>query len=297
MNQYHRDQFDIADDVEIAGKQFTDFLPIEIAEQFQQNDQRVYETKEPVEIEETVETEDGPKDFLTRIIPLFDDGSVYATCGIATDITDQKARERQLERFASIVSHDLRNPLSVAEGYLELLSDECESEHVESIGRALDRMGVLIEDILTLAREGESITDLEPVEIASLTENCWANVDTGEAALVLETGQIVQADKSRLKQLFENLVRNAVEHGGEDVTVTVGSLDHEFYIEDDGPGIPADEQDDIFEAGYSTSNDGTGFGLSIVKQVAEAHDWDIRVADGEEGGARFEITGVEFAAE
>ena len=77
----------------------------------------------------------------------------------------------------------------------------------------------------------------------------------------------------------------------------VGETDAGFYVEDDGPGIPADEREAIFDAGYSTRADGTGFGLSIVQRVVEAHEWEIAVTDGNEGGARFEITGVEFGAE
>jgi signal transduction histidine kinase len=93
--------------------------------------------------------------------------------------------------------------------------------------------------------------------------------------------------------VFENLFRNAVEHAGDDVTITVGTLDGGFYVDDDGPGIPEDERDRVFEAGYSTGEAGTGFGLSIVRDVVEAHGWDIRVVEGADGGARFEITGVE----
>ncbi|QKY16467.1 PAS domain-containing protein [Halorubrum sp. CBA1229] len=215
-----------------------------------------------------------------------------------------RARERELteqndrlEEFASIVSHDLRNPINVAEGRLELAATECDSEHLEHVGRAHERMRTLIEDLLTLAREGETVTDFEAVALTALVERCWANVETDEATLVTDTERTVQADKSRLKQLFENLIRNAIDHGGGDVTVTVGEMDTGFYVEDDGPGIPADEREAIFEAGYSTRADGTGFGLSIVKRIVEAHEWEIDVTDGGEGGARFEITGVEFGAE
>ncbi|MXR51357.1 hypothetical protein GRX03_07025 [Halovenus sp. WSH3] len=211
--------------------------------------------------------------------------------------SDLERQNERLEEFASIVSHDLRNPLNVAEGRLELAREECDSEHLDAVGRAHERMNTLIDDLLTLAREGDQVGDLEPVNLGFLTKNCWQNVATDHATLMIETDRRIQADQSRLGQLLENLMRNAVEHGGKDVTVTVGELDNGFYVEDDGPGIPEDERDDVFEAGYSTSEDGTGFGLSIVKQVAQAHGWDVRVTDGSEGGARFEITGVEFTDE
>ena len=210
------------------------------------------------------------------------------------ELTTQNDR---LEEFASIVSHDLRNPLTVANGRLELAAAECDSEHLEHVEQAHERMQTLIEDLLTLARQGETVADLEPVALASLIEGCWATVETSETTLAIDIDRTVQADKSRLKQLFENLIRNAVEHGDEDVTVTVGELDDGFYVEDDGPGIPADERERIFEAGYSTSGDGSGFGLSIVEQIVDAHDWQIRATEGTAGGARFEIVGVETTAE
>jgi len=212
-----------------------------------------------------------------------------------------RARERELtrqnerlEKFASVLSHDLRNPLNVATGRLELARDECESEHLPHVERAHERMGALIEDLLTLAREGEVVSDPEPVDLAALVADCWASVETRRATLVTDTSPTIQADANRLKQLFENLIRNAIEHGGEDVTVTLGELEGGFYIEDDGPGIPESDRDAVFEVGVSAGDAGTGFGLSIAREIAEAHGWDIRITEGDAGGARFEITGVEI---
>lgn len=105
------------------------------------------------------------------------------------------------------------------------------------------------------------------------------------------------ADESRLQQLLENLISNAIEHSGDDVTVTVGELDDGFYVEDNGVGIPETGRESVFEPGYSTTQDGTGFGLHIVDQVVEAHGWDIQVTTGPQGGARFEITNVEYSTE
>jgi len=218
-----------------------------------------------------------------------------------TDITDRKRNEKQLRRqnkrleeFASVVSHDLRNPLTVAAGRVELIQEDCDNEHLETITRAHERMEALIDDLLTLSRQGEKISDIESVNLEVLTERCWQNVVTAEATLSTDIDQWIRADRSRLQQLLENLMRNAVEHGDKSVTITVGELDNGFYIEDNGPGIPEDRRDEVFQMSYSTTDDGTGFGLAIVKQVADAHGWDICLTDGSNGGARFEITGVEF---
>ncbi|MCY4732224.1 GAF domain-containing protein [Natronomonas gomsonensis] len=251
----------------------------------------------------TLVTREG-REILTvlRATPRRDrDGEIIGTHALYLDITDeQQVRElrRQndrLEEFASVLSHDLRNPLSVAKGRLELAAEECDSEDLEHVRKAHDRMEALIEDLLTLAREGAAVTDREPVEVSSLVERCWSNVETADATLRTEADRTVLADESRLKQVFENLIHNAVEHGGEDVTVTFGELDDGIYVEDDGSGIPADDHDDVFETGYSTREEGTGFGLSIVEGIVEAHDWAIEVTDGADGGARFEITGIDFA--
>jgi signal transduction histidine kinase len=158
-------------------------------------------------------------------------------------------------------------------------------------------MDTLITDLLALAREEKSATDRILIKPSLLAENCWRNVDTGDASIVTNIDRTIRADEGRLSQVFENLIRNAVEHGGGEVTVRIGELDDGFYIEDDGPGIPVGEREDVFDAGYSTSDEGTGFGLSIVKQVVDAHGWEIHLTEGSDGGARFEITDVVFTAE
>lgn len=230
-----------------------------------------------------------------------EEGSPRRFPGVLVDISDQKQAERELARqnarlneFTSVLSHDLRNPLSVAKTRLELATADCASDHHEYIASAHDRMESLIDDMLTLARDREATVELEPIRFSNLLENCWANVETGDATLKNEVDRAIRADRSRVKQVFENLLRNAVEHCEMPVTVSVGTLEHGFYVEDDGPGIPEERRDDVFEVGYSTASTGTGFGLTIVEQVVDSHDWDIHLTEGEAGGARFEITGVEF---
>jgi len=211
--------------------------------------------------------------------------------------TEELERQNQrLEEFATIVSHDLRAPLNVAEGRLELARTDCDSDHLDDVGDALDRMDTLIEDTLTLAREGQMVTERESVEVADIVDRCWERVASPNADLSIDDEFAVCADPDRLQQVFENLYRNAVEHGSTDtaagVSVRVGELADGFYVADDGPGVPEDEREDVFERGYTTSDDGTGFGLAIVHEIASAHGWDVAVTDSEDGGARFEITGV-----
>jgi len=86
-----------------------------------------------------------------------------------------------------------------------------------------------------------------------------------------------------------------VEHGGEAVHVTVGDLAERtgFYVADDGPGIRADDPEAVFESGYSTQGGGAGLGLAIVESVADDHDWAVTVTESADGGARFEVSGVD----
>ncbi|MFC6825582.1 GAF domain-containing protein [Halopelagius fulvigenes] len=205
-----------------------------------------------------------------------------------------RQQNERLDEFSSVVSHDLRNPLNVAQGRLGLAAEECDSDHLRDVANAHERMGRLIDDLLALAREGEAATQTRPVALGDAVESAWRNVETADATLIADAGRVVRADEGRMQQLLENLVRNAVEHGGPDVTVRVGESARGFHVEDDGPGIPPDRRDDVFETGYSTTRDGTGFGLSIVRRVADAHGWEVTAAEGPEGGGRFEITGVEF---
>ncbi|MDZ7700713.1 MAG: PAS domain-containing sensor histidine kinase [Halobacteriales archaeon] len=229
---------------------------------------------------------------------LYEDGDFDGTVGVLRDISARLQRERQLQRerdrldeFAGVVSHDLRNPLNVAEGRLELAAEDCDSDDLDTVARAHDRMAALIDDLLELARAGSDMGDPEPIDLADFLQNCWRNVESENATLEIETETTIKADKSRLKQLFENLFRNAVEHAGPDVTVRVGGLPNGFYVEDDGPGFDDEALDRVLEPGYSSS-EGTGFGLSIVRSIAEAHGWSLTVRNGADGGARFEFTGI-----
>ena len=209
----------------------------------------------------------------------------------------QQELERQNERldeFAALLSHDLRNPLNVALGRIELAREGAENEHLDSALSSLERMEEMIEDLLTLAREGGSVEEMDVVELETLIDGCWQNVDTPNATLISETTKEIRADRTRLRHVFENLFRNSIEQADGTVTITVGDLpDTEgIFIEDTGPGIPPEERETVFEQGYTTTEEGTGYGLSIVREIVNGHGWEICVTDSSPGGARFEITGL-----
>ncbi|NUC74204.1 HAMP domain-containing histidine kinase [Haloterrigena sp. SYSU A558-1] len=272
------------------------------------------------------------------------------------DRAELKGKNEDLQDFANIVSHDLRNPLSVAEGYLDLAVETGDEEYVREVEDAHERIDRIIEHTLTLARQGQGIDDAEPVDLELIARRAWRTVETPNATLNVADSTTFDADPDRLRQLFENLFRNSVEHGStssrpaaddsvehgsttppsqaqedsvehgstssrpaaddsvehgstggqpstddsepgetdDELVVTVGTLaeGNGFFVADDGPGIPVPERSRIFERGYTDSDDGTGFGLHIVREIVDAHRWSISVTDSDSGGARFEIDGV-----
>jgi len=209
-----------------------------------------------------------------------------------------RERESQLERqnerldeFASVVSHDLRSPLAVATGRLELAREECDcdAEHLDAVEEAHGRMADLVEDLLELARKGRTVGETERLDVAALVHDRAVEHDV---AVDAADPAPVDADPDRLVDLLVNLLENAARHGGSDVAVAVGPLpEGGFYVADDGPGIPPEDREAAFDRGYTTDEDGagSGLGLAIVRRIAEAHGWSVAVTESEAGGARFEF--------
>ncbi|MFD1586770.1 PAS domain S-box protein [Halorientalis brevis] len=235
------------------------------------------------------------------ISPITEDGEIAHFVAINHDVTERKRQKRELKRqndrletFGRTVAHDLRNPLSVMEGYLDVArqaDDPCAA--LDEIQTAVDRMEELIEELLALAEQGKTVLDPAPASLEDVAVTAWAHVDTARMQLDVVDDDQLMMDDGRVVQLFENLFRNAREHGGADATVRVGTLPDGFYVEDTGPGIPPDKRDAVLKSGFTTSKDGTGFGLAIVTQIADAHDWTVSITDGSDGGARFEFRDVD----
>ncbi|MFB6134195.1 MAG: sensor histidine kinase [Halanaeroarchaeum sp.] len=180
----------------------------------------------------------------------------------------------------------------MARGHVELAVETGDLDELDRATDALDRMDEIIEGVLTLARNGSQVDDPSAVELSEVAREAWTTVDVDGGALNVETGDTtVRADEGRLRRLFENLFRNAADHAGPAPAVTVEQLEDGFVVEDDGPGISDERRDDIFERGFSSAENGTGFGLAIVRNIAEAHGWRVVSVPGD-GGARFEFHGV-----
>jgi PAS domain S-box-containing protein len=229
------------------------------------------------------------------------DGTAERITGFTREITDRKLREHDLARknekldqFTSTVAHDLRNPLNVADGHLDIARRRGESEHLEPVADALVRMNDLLEDLLALARTGETIAERTAVEFADVVEASSSNIVTTGTTIEIADSTRIRCDPERLKEAIENLLRNAIEHNEQSVGIRAGILSDGdgVYVEDDGEGIPAAERGRVFDSGYTTIKQGTGFGLSIVAEIIDAHGGSVRIREADSGGARFELTGI-----
>jgi PAS domain S-box-containing protein len=300
--------FDLGE-TELAGMAAEDFFVAADRPQVEAAIEEVLSTGRTV-VEARAETTRGTVLFeLTGELLTDETEEVVGFCGVGRDVTRVREREWQLARqnerlgeFANVVAHDLRNPLQVAKLQLEAVNGDPDPETITRVASALDRIESIVEDVLTLAREGQTVLDTGPVELAAVARAAWDAVDTPGSTLDVQTDETVEADEGRLQRLFENVFRNAVEHGqsdempdvaGEsgngDVRVIVRGTETGFAITDDGDGFPDEIVGEVFGAGVSRSASGTGLGLNIVRTLAEAHGWTVRAGRGTNGGARLDV--------
>jgi len=182
----------------------------------------------------------------------------------------------RLEEFVSMVSHDLRNPLTVADGNLELALTTGESDYLTEVADALDRMDTLIEDLLTLAKKGYVVEDRTRFDLDQLAEEAWSNVHTPDGTLQIDGSVTIFGDKSRLLQVFENLFRNSVEHGStgnRDTPRRDDSVEH-------GSTSNRTQSDDSAEADQAASDD-EATGVTIRVGPLESLHTSTRVSEAE----------------
>ncbi|WP_044950782.1 ATP-binding protein [Halorhabdus tiamatea] len=301
-----------ADPAEARGKTDPEvFSQRAVSEAALADDLRVVETGEPVrdKLEEFTGTGGEYWSESTKI-PWRKDGEIIGLVGYAKDVSKRmqykkrfEEERRRFDKFASYVSHDLRTPLQIIVGALER-AREGDEEALDRIERATDRISEIIDDLSALSKGDTSETNfseevldaldigVSTTEFPSLLESVW-RLDSPETATLevdVPDGTEIVAETETVRPLVENLLKNAVDHAGPDVTVRVGTMGRGFFVADDGPGIPPDERDRIFEEGYTTAEDGSGTGLTIVSETATQQDWELAVSESESGGARFEIT-------
>ncbi len=218
------------------------------------------------------------------------------------DVTERNERERELERsnqrldeFAGVISHDLQGPLGLARNTTRMARKSKNWDDIEAVEEQMNRMESMIQRFLMMAQVGTTITETEPIKLRAVATDSWDVVRTDGCRLVFEVDDdwTVDGDCGQLRHAFENLFRNAVVHNDAPVTIEVGTLAggdiDGFFVEDNGVGIDASIREYVFERGQTTRDEGTGFGLAIVRDVIEAHGWHIELCEGRDGGARFEV--------
>ena len=241
-------------------------------------------------------------------------GEREGTILVFHDVTRLKQLERTREDFVANVSHELRTPLSLIKGYVETLLDGARNDpaiaerFLKIIERNAERLDLLIQDLLTISalESGRMTLDLQPVNLRPLAEKIFsdlhARAETKGVKLINDLPELTaSADANRLEQILANLVDNAIKYGRAQGHVTVGGkkLDDgklEIFVQDDGPGIPAEALDRVFERFYrvdkarSRDQGGTGLGLSIVKHIAQAHGGEVWAKSEPGKGATFFFT-------
>jgi PAS domain S-box-containing protein len=292
-------------ETELQGQAISNLVPESHTEPIHRRIDSDTETP-PDTVEVPLEPKDGPPiPHELQIDKLTDaDGAVVGWVVVARDISERvEARQelelenQRLDEFASVLAHDLRTHLNVAKGYHHALAQEQSGtpHELTRIGDAHSRIERIIDDVLQLARTGDTATDLEQVSLAGVAETAWAEIERGTAELRIETELRVRADRSLLRRMLLNLFRNAIEHAGPAVRVRVDRLDARdgFYVADNGDGIPPEKRSRAFDWKHTTKADGFGIGLTSVAEVCRAHNWDIGIAESQAGGARFEINTVD----
>ncbi len=291
------------DQEELIGRTAFEFMPAEDRENALDH---FFEAIENPDIEPCIQfrferPDEGYTYIEARGKNLFDDDFINGFVVNGRDITalknqkqELKQQNEQLKDMRRAISHDLRNPISVAWDSLELYTETEDEAYLTKIETAIERMDALLDQILELADHESEIDDTEQVSLEAVARSAWEMVETPGGKLLVEDSKQFDADPDRLQQLIENLIRNAVDHSHGDVRVRIGTTESGIYIADDGPGIPAEDRDRVFESGFTTSDDNTGYGLNIVKQIALSHGWEIDIAESTDGGVRFDISGMSF---
>ena len=231
------------------------------------------------------------------------------------DLTRLKQLENTRQEFVANVSHELRTPLSLIKGFVETLRDgakddpELAARFLRTIEKHTDRLTYLIEDLLTVSQleSGQIVMNLHEVELreeaAHVLEDLQARAAEKKVTLQnnLPPDLQARADADRLQQVLFNLVENAIKYGAAGGNVAVGGLPNnngkvEIWVKDDGPGIPPEAKERIFERFYrvdrarSRESGGTGLGLSIVKHIVQAHSGEVWVKSEPGNGATFFFT-------
>ena len=287
----------------LLGKHLADILVRDRTDKFQTRTQSVASDEEIYETRcQTKDGEEIPIEVAATRIEYF---GTEAILSVARDLTEYKAYERtleetnaRLEEFAAVVSEDLRNPLTVARGWIEMAQEQTALESLDRVEESLDRIDQVIDYTLTLARKGEGLGTLSEIELSELLSQCWHSVETNGATLETEVDLTIRGDLGRVGHLFETVFENCATIGDSAVRITVGELDYRdgFYIAHDGPEVPPVGHGVPNRSAHIGAGDTVDCDIMIVKRIAQAHGWRFRLTAPETGGVAFEFSNVDIVS-
>jgi len=226
-------------------------------------------------------------------------------------VTKLERSNERLEDFAYVASHDLQEPLRTVSRYADIIVDEYEDdldetaqEYLDTVVTGAERMSSMINGLLDYSRVTTRGSEFDTVDTESIVEGIISDLDVmceeEDGTITYDSLPTVSADSDQLWQVFQNLVKNALEHSGEDpVEISISATEDEehytFVVEDDGPGIDPYLQDDIFnmfESGenFQTQGEAKGIGLAVVERIINRHGGDIWVESEPGKGSRFLFT-------
>lgn len=293
---------------EAIGKHFSIFYTeADIAENVPEQNLEKAATNGRVEDEGWRVRKDGSRFWADVVISTVYDSTddLLGFIKVTRDLTERNQYERQLEKqnerlkqqnnrletFANMLAHELRNPLNIAQVYLQQAATG-DQDAIQQVDDALGRIQEMIDVLLVTTRGSDATLDRQTVKIRPIAEQAWKPLEPTESELFVETDRRVNVDPTHLQHVLENLFRNSVSHNDGDVAVRVGGLPTGFYVEDTGKGIPEEQRTEVFDTGFTTSDTGNGLGLAFVKHLIDIYNWTIEITESASGGARFEVTAV-----
>ena len=314
------------DPKDLIGKSDYDLFPKWSADLSRQEDIEVFTTGEALINRETVnpDAEGNMRYFLSSKIPLRDeDGKITGLLGLSYDVTsDRLSQERlrqlsilesksqEMEQFAYIASHDLREPLLTIKGYSDVLLEDFDHilgdegrSYLQAIVRGANRMDDLIKGMLDYSRLAQ-VKEFEEVDtyalVQEVVEDLSGSIEKNKATILTGTLPILPGNRLRLKQLFQNLIANGIKFRKPEVDpeirITCKQIagGFEFSVLDNGIGVHERDYDKIFslfkQLHRRNKDDGTGIGLANCKKVVEMHNGEIRVESKEFEYANFIFT-------
>ncbi|MGK7941064.1 MAG: PAS domain S-box protein [Crocosphaera sp.] len=323
-NQVFAEGIGLKEQKEVEGQTIFDCFPAEMADYFAQQNEQVFNSGKTLHIEQTITLPDGDRYFDTYKVPLRNpQGEIYALLATARDLTELvktkkilmerstqlEATNQELDAFCYSVSHDLRAPLRHIHGFVnalkqrltesEVLEDAKVVHYLDVIQKSSEKMGYLIDGLLTLSRVGRRELLFNTVNLNGVVKAAinLVTFEDNQIEFVIGTLPIIQGDMALLQQVFVNLLENSIKfsRGRNPILIKIDVLENgTIFVSDNGVGFDMDYADKLFGAFQRLHSQkefpGTGIGLSIVQRIIHRHGGNIWAESPPGNGATFYIS-------